>query len=302
MLRRVEARHRPWYLRFRHLIQLLSALVINSSFLVGLSARGVCVPVLNCWACPGAAFACPLGALQDAIADARIVFALPLYILGLMLTFSALFGRMMCGWLCPFGLVQELLGKLNRHPRTLPRWMGYLKYAVLVGLVLIVPYMTGIPWFCRLCPQGALEGGIFQPLLHPELRPLIGSWWYTKIAILVGVMLAAVFYRRPFCHSICPLGAFFSLFNRFSLIRLRFDPEKCTDCGWCVQHCPQGLDPRREVDNYLCVGCLECAKCPFGAIHVTTVLSGARAPMVNLRSRRDRRKGGDGGGAQGPVP
>jgi len=277
MSRPVEKKRRPWYLRFRRLIQFVSLLVVNSSFLVGLGARGVCFPVLNCWACPAAAFACPLGALQNAVADARVIVVLPLYILGSMIAVSAIFGRMMCGWLCPFGLFQELVGRLNRRPWTLPRWTGYLKYAVLVGLVIVVPYLTGIPWFCKLCPQGALEGGILQPLLHAELRPLIGSWWYIKIAILLGVMLAAVFYRRPFCHAVCPLGALFSLFNRISLVRLRFEAEKCTDCGWCVQHCPQGIDPRRDLDSHLCIGCLECAKCPFDAIHVTTAVSCARA-------------------------
>lgn len=279
MSRPLEKKRIPLYLRLRRVIQVVSLLVVNSSFLVGLGARGVCVPVLNCWACPLAAFACPLGALQNAVADARVTLVLPLYIVGSMIAVSGIFGRMMCGWLCPFGLLQDLLGGLKRRPWALPRWTGYLKYAMLVALVLIVPYLTGIPWFCKLCPQGALEGSIFQPLLHAELRPLIGSWWYTKIAILAGVMLAAVFYRRPFCHVICPLGALFSLLNRVSLVRMRFEADKCTDCGWCVEHCPQGIDPRRDLSSHLCVGCLECAKCPFDAIHVTTALSGASAAL-----------------------
>jgi len=264
---------RTWYLRLRRYVQVASLLVVNSSFLVGLGARGVCVPVLNCWACPAASFACPLGALQNAVADARAVFVLPLYILGSLLAVSGIFGRMMCGWLCPFGLLQDLLAKLSRRKYTIPGWMSYTRYAVLVGLVLIVPYFTGIPWFCKLCPQGALEGGIFQPLLHAELRPLIGAWWYAKMGILAAVLAGAVFSRRAFCRVICPLGAIFSLFNRVSLFRMRYDSKKCTDCGWCVRHCPQGIDPRRDLGGHTCIGCLECAKCPFDAISVTTALS-----------------------------
>jgi len=271
MSRPAAARRRPWYHRLRRHIQVASLLVVNSYFLTQL--RGVCFPVLNCWACPAASFACPLGALQNAVAEGRLAFALPWYILGSLLVVSAIFGRMMCGWLCPFGLFQELVGKLTRTKYRLPRAVGYLKYAVLVGLVVVAPYLTGVPWFCKLCPQGALEGGIFQPLLHAELRPLMGSWWYTKMAILAGVMLAALLFRRPFCHAVCPLGALFSLVSRVSLVRMHYDSEKCTDCGWCVRHCPQGIDPRRELGSHACVGCIECAQCPFDAIHVTTALA-----------------------------
>lgn len=280
----------PWYLRGRRYVQVASLLLVNSYFLPQL--RGVCFPVLNCWACPAASFACPLGALQNAIADARAVLVLPLYILGSMLAVSAVLGRMMCGWLCPFGLLQELVGKLNRRKYAMPRWLGYGKYAMLVGLVIVAPYLLGPPWFCKLCPQGALEGGIFQPLLHAELRPLIGTWWYLKMAILAGTMLAAVLVRRPFCHAICPLGAIFSLLNRVSLVRMHYESEKCTGCGWCVRHCPQGIDPRRELGGHTCILCMECAKCPFEAIRVTSRLTSAKASQAPAAGRAGEEGGG----------
>jgi len=251
--------------------QLLSLLLVNASFLF--QARSICFPVLNCWACPVAAFACPLGALQNSIADMRAVFIVPLYILGSLLAVSAIFGRMMCGWLCPFGLLQEGLSKLNRRVRRVPRWVGYGKYLALVALALIAPYLMGVPLFCKLCPQGALQGGIPQPLLDASLRPLMGGWWYIKIAILAATVLAAVLYKRPFCHGACALGALFSLCNRVSLIRMSYDAEACTNCGWCVRACPQGLDPRTEVNGHACIGCQVCADCPFDALHVTTALA-----------------------------
>ncbi|MCD6361512.1 MAG: 4Fe-4S binding protein [Armatimonadetes bacterium] len=260
-----------WFLRVRGWVQVAALVFANSLFIF--QARAVCLPVLNCWACPLAAFACPLGALQTAVADMRAVFILPFYILGSLLAVSAVFGRMMCGWLCPFGLLQELLGRLNRRQRSVPGWASYGKYVALVALALIAPYFMGVPLFCKLCPQGALQGGIFQPLLNPELRPLIGTHYWVKMAILAATIAAAIAYRRPFCHVACPLGAIFSLTNRVSLVRLSYDQDACNDCGWCVRVCPQGIDPRTQINSHACIGCLKCAGCPQDAIKVTTALS-----------------------------
>ena len=271
-----------WLTR-RGWIQALSTVALNLGFIRALdplkSAGGFCCPVLNCWACPGALTSCPIGALQHSAAEARLLIAagqgwltaLPFYLVGTLFVFSVTLGRFMCGWLCPFGWLQDLLGRLGRHKLRLPTWTGYLRYVFLVGLVLIVPYYTSVQWFSRLCPQGALQGGLLQPLLHPELRHGIGLLWYAKEAMLVGWLVAFVFMRRPFCRLMCPLGAIFSLFYGVSMLQLRIDPSKCVDCGRCEKLCPAGLDPRRHLSSHLCVTCLECQSCPRGAITATAV-------------------------------
>ncbi len=262
----------PRWLYYRGTVQFLSTLFANSYFLQSL--KGFCYPGLNCWACPVANFACPIGALQYSsiglrgvlTSDKSLWAALPLYVLGTLIFFAALFGRMMCGWLCPFGWLQDLLAKIRRRKYKLPRWSCYIRYAVLVVGVFVISYYTGQPWFTKLCPQGALQGGIFQPLLHPELRAGIGTMWYTKQAILLATVVAMIFTLRPFCAIVCPLGAFFSLFNRISAWQITYDSQACTDCGWCIQHCPIDLDPRQQVNSAQCISCLECQKCPHGAI------------------------------------
>ena len=285
MSERGPAKRTPWYLAGRRWVQIVSLLAVNASFFY--QARYICFPVLNCWACPIAAVACPLGALQTAIVDMRALLILPLYILGSMLAVSAVFGRMMCGWLCPFGLMQEWLGKVNPRQRYLPPVAAYGKYLALVALALIAPYFLGYPLFCKLCPQGFLEGGIPQPLLHPELRALIGGWWYAKLAILAGTAVAVVFYKRAFCHAVCPLGAIFSLVNRISLVRMHYDRDACTDCMWCVRQCPQGIDPRSQLGSHACVLCMRCAGCPFGAIGVSTAFSRPQACACDAGGRAD---------------
>lgn len=264
-------RHPRW-LSSRPFVQFASFVFANSLFLS--RWKGFCYPVLNCWACPVANFSCPIGALQNSSSSAALSLrggapwyaVIPFYVLGTLLFFSALFGRMMCGWLCPFGWFQELLAKRGFNLRT-PRWSWYFRYFVLLTLVIIVPFLTSEAWFSKLCPMGALEGGIPQPLLRPELRSQIGLLWWVKMAILALTIAAAVVWRRPFCNVICPLGAIFSLAHRWSAWRIDYHRHKCTDCMWCVKACPQGIDPRRDLNGHACVGCLECEKCPFDAIH-----------------------------------
>ena len=101
----------------RKLIQLASALIYNAhlkgfgdaSIYQG-KIKGVCVPGLNCYSCPGAIASCPLGTLQNALSNSPKRF--PFYILGILILAGLLLGRMICGFLCPFGLIQELLYKI----------------------------------------------------------------------------------------------------------------------------------------------------------------------------------------------
>ena len=77
-------------------------------------AKYLCAPGLNCYSCPGALMSCPIGSLQ-AVLDGR-GFALSCYVFGFLMAFGALFGRFICGWMCPFGLVQDLLYRIPvRH-------------------------------------------------------------------------------------------------------------------------------------------------------------------------------------------
>ena len=119
----------------RRLAQLYCALLYNANlkgFAQGKIYSGnvkmVCVPGLNCYSCPGAVGACPLGALQNAVASSGTRAGT--YVLGILLLFGVLLGRTICGWLCPFGMLQELLFKiptLKLRKNRFTRLLSYLK-------------------------------------------------------------------------------------------------------------------------------------------------------------------------------
>ena len=263
----------------RHVIQLLAALLYNLNFegfatgtIYQGSSKGICVPGLNCYSCPGAIGACPIGSLQAALvaSDQK----LPLYIIGTILAFGALLGRTVCGWLCPFGLIQDLLDKAPLPKVRKGAWsraFSWGKYVILIGLVIIAPLVllgatgVGTPAFCAyLCPAGTLEAGIPLVTMNEGLRFMLGSLFNWKVGVLVALVLVSLFVYRPFCRFLCPLGALYSFFNRFALLRYRVDNEACTNCGACLAVCKVDI---RTVSDRECIQCGACVtSCETNAI------------------------------------
>ena len=248
----------------RWTIQLGSFLLINSYFFPWFK-RIPCVG-LNCYACPAAIFACPIGALQQYSVSHKI----PFYTIGLLGVVGVLVGRLSCGWFCPFGLLQDYMHKIRVRKLRLSNRFGWVRYVVLVLLVGIIPYLTLETWFSKLCPVGTLEAGIPLVAINAELRSLIGGLFALKLSILVVFLAWMVFTKRPFCRFVCPLGAIYSLFNRFSSFQVAVDSGKCTKCNKCQKVCPTDIKIYENPRNSQCVRCLDCIKaCPVSAISNT---------------------------------
>ena len=264
----------------RKLMQLYFALLFNANvqgFATGQIYQGdskvFCAPGINCYSCPGAVAACPLGSLQGAFSSPN--HSTLYYIGGILLLYGVLFGRMICGWACPFGLIGELLYKIKtpkvkKSPVT--RILSFFKYVVLVFFVFIVPIIYAIrnvplPAFCKyICPIGTIEGGLglLSNKVNESLFSLLGPLFTWKFMLMVSIVVGSIFIFRLFCRFICPLGALYGLFNKVSVFGVQVDEDKCTHCNLCVSHCKVDI---KHVGDQECISCGECiGVCPTKAI------------------------------------
>ena len=263
----------------RFSIQAVAALLSNANlkgFLTGKIYQGpgknICVPGLNCYSCPGAVGACPIGSLQGFLSGLK--FRFPYYVLGFLIFFGALLGRAVCGFLCPFGFFQELLHKIpfpvKKNSFKGDKQLRWLKYAVLLLLVVVLPLcFTLTPFFCKyLCPAGTLSG-ILLTVHDSMLRAQLGGIFLWKIFVLAAVIAGCLIVFRPFCKYLCPLGAIYGFFNRIALYRMDLDTGKCVACGKCKKVCQMGVDPVKECNSAECIRCGDCVRnCPVNAIHM----------------------------------
>ncbi|WP_022764508.1 4Fe-4S binding protein [Butyrivibrio sp. XPD2006] len=238
--------------------------------------KNFCVPGMNCYSCPGALGACPIGAMQSIFDARKRKFAF--YVVGYLAAIGLLVGRFICGWLCLFGLIEELLYMIPtpkiKIPQKADKVLRYLKYVFLLVFVFGLPFFyrselgTGDPFFCKyICPVGTLEAGVPLVLLDSSLKTAIGALFRWKVAILVGCILASVFIYRPFCKYVCPLGAFYSLFQKVSLLKMSFNKDACVNCGTCARICKMNVDPMKNPNSAECIRCGECVKaCPSSAL------------------------------------
>lgn len=275
----------------RKIVQSIAIFLSNGYFLFPVTKniyqgplKVICSPGLNCYSCPASTTYCPIGAIQQLLLGIRFSldtgsYFLSFYVVGSMGLIATATGRISCGWLCPFGLLQELLYKIpcGQKKEVYPAWR-YFKYFMLLGFVILFPLLLtnewgmGEPWFCRfVCPAGTLEAGIPMLLLQPDLRATLGPLFYNKFMWMVFFLVWSVFTSRPFCKTTCPLGAFYGLFNKFSFIKLDLIESRCTRCGKCADVCPMGIQFNEAVGSTECIMCMRCLRdgCEFGAIHLT---------------------------------
>ena len=270
-----------FFSRFRGLIQAGAALLTNlhlpNFFKGGIyqgKGKAVCVPGLNCYSCPAASGACPIGSFQAVVGSSKFSFSY--YITGFLILSGVLLGRFICGFLCPFGWFQELLHKIPTKKLSTKKLkpLNCIKYAVLLFMVVLLPMLItndvgmGDPFFCKyLCPQGVLEGAIPLAAVNSGIRAALGALFSWKLGILITVIVLSVLFYRPFCKWLCPLGAFYALLNKVSLLGMKVDKHKCVSCGKCAQVCRMDVDVTKTPDHTECIRCGMCVHaCPTKAV------------------------------------
>ena len=285
----------------RRFVQTITMVLINghiAGFLSGTAYNGplkrICVPVLNCTYCPGAFSSCPLGLIQSSIIFGN--YLLLVVTSGLLLILGGLLGRFLCGWLCPFGFVQELLYKIplpKYRPGRALKKLIYLKYVVLVLFVILFPalgltYLNGSTFCKYLCPVETLESYLPLMALQPSLMITAGALFQWKMGLLVVAVLLAMIIFRPFCRFICPLGAVYALLNRLSLLKFDINRDNCKKCGGCQEQCELGIDVYNNPNSPECVRCMQCfGGCRDGVLGVRAGI-GVKTPWLKKKLDRDK--------------
>lgn len=298
--------------KYRHWIQALWFAFTNGyarGYVTGKiytgGTKAICVPGLNCYSCPGALGACPIGSLQAIIGNNT--YRVSLYVFGFISLFGVFLGRVVCGFLCPFGLVQDLIYKIPFFvkKKNLPghKFLKYLRYVVLIVFVILLTSLvkdvtgTGSPWYCEwICPSGTLLAGVPLIIMNPEFQAAIGFQFWWKFSILIVILLGSLVYYRPFCKYLCPLGAIYGVFNPVSTYRLTIDHNKCVKCGMCQKACGMDIRTFENPNSTECIRCLKCASaCPVGAIDSTWNIARKKTearylPVEEVRENPEVRK------------
>jgi ferredoxin-type protein NapH len=254
------------FLKNRRLYQFLTGITANLPFWNFLTSRlytgklkSIPFPIMNCYACPASLYSCPIGTLSHFFVISKI----PLLTLGIISAVSASFGRWICGWVCPFGLIQDLLNKIPSVKFDLPKPFVYLKYLMLIFGVILLPYFFKEHYFCMVCPTGTIEAGVYWVAVSSMIANMAGAFFLFKLAFGSMFLYGSIFIKRPFCRYVCPLGALFSLFNKLSIVDFKVDRENCIECNLCKKSCPVNYPIYEDPNSPACLRCLNCVRvCP----------------------------------------
>ena len=247
-------------------------------------------PALPCFSCPyvsGCGGYCYLMGLQGYIGfgmGPAAFGAAGLEALGYFAVFVllvAILGKTWCGWVCPFGLVQDWLAALRKKlgrresrlaPQTVAR-LSWIKYGLLVYLALVPTLVTSgffhpdfyLP-FCNICPAKAL-----MPLFIGETKYLsldmtntVTTVFSASLLAISGAMLAGMFFKDRFFCLFCPLLALIHLLKPLTALRLVKTPDLCRGCGACRRVCPMNIEKvhaERKNRDVQAGACLNCGRC-----------------------------------------
>ena len=276
----------------RKIAQFLSFALFNA-ILFGLGPWPIVLPVLH-----------SLGVHQKTIGDAFAMLqwmlhesVFPWLPVASFFLIAVFLGRTLCGWVCPFGFVQDLLEYVKRKHIELSmrthEGMTRIKYVILAITLLVsgtlaMSLATGVGQGYKAA-LGAFAPGPFNALSPADtlfailprmvldlryanfdaliagilvVRPLL----WTRLVIMVLTLVLAVYVPRSWCRYVCPHGAALAFLNRFSFLGLKRDPLKCTKagCRTCVEVCPMKVpildSPWEKFTDPECIYCLKCVE------------------------------------------
>lgn len=283
----------------RIVVQFLS-FIFFSAAIFNLSPLPLLLPVMWTW-----------GLQQNIVGDAFTAIQLmpsgwqqntqtfPWLAIASFLIVGVLIGKSLCGWICPFGFIQDLVGfikakKMEISPKT-HEDLKFLKHLVL-GITLFITITFSLAKFLKTHGNYEKAMGIFAyapftavspaetlfatlpkmvrnfsnaVMEKPVLDALAGvlnlpPLFWAQLSILIGVLILAAYIPRGWCRYLCPHGAIMAVLNKFSFIGLKRDPVKCVkgECRECVKVCPMQVRILEQPwEKFSDPECVYCLKC-----------------------------------------
>lgn len=199
--------------------------------------------------------------LASAVITATVLTSAPEPMKLTLLAITLLGGAFYCGWLCPFGLVQDLTARVGKKLGIRKRKVTPALHNILIYGRYILAVAAGL-WTADIVftvlsvePYGSMLG-----ILGGNIPSTIA------LTVLAGFMAVSVFYERAFCRYLCPEGAKFGAFSLARIVTIRRNPHTCVKCGKCDRACPMQINVTK-VENLRspqCINCMECvAACPI---------------------------------------
>ena len=240
----MKPRNLPIRQIIRHVVQIVAFLLLPELFITVLRSLGDVVTALTS------------GEFSIYTLSAQLIT------IAVVFLFTAIWGRIFCGYLCSFGALQELLFWVSqklfpRKPR-IPVWLdrvlSYLKYVVLVFIVVAL-WIMALPMDSSLSPWG-----VFGMLISGNPSVMISAVFTGGFVLLLALLIGSLFVERFFCRYFCPLGALFTLISGKRLYKIRRNVSACIHCGLCEKACGMGVPILK--DRTVCSGrCIDCMKC-----------------------------------------
>jgi polyferredoxin len=261
----------------RRIYQVVSLLALHSAW--GAEAKWICNPVLSCHSCVLAWFACPIGVLVHYASYGLF----PFVALGTILFVGALVGKLLCGWVCPFGFVQDMLHKIPSRKFHLPAWSNNVKYLILIFMVLLFPFFYGeaTGWaFCRYCPAAALQVTL-PNVISSGFQ--VSSAALIKFGVLGAVIVGAIVSSRSFCRVLCPIGALLAPLNYVSFWIVKPARDACISCKKCDSVCSTDVKPSARLLNNIpanrALDCVVCHDCKYACEEAAKARATASPPQ-----------------------
>lgn len=199
----------------------------------------------------------------------RILISSLILGLGVLLT-VLVFRRGFCGYVCPFGFVQELMGKIRKKkvkvPEEVDKYGRFLKYLILLA-ILIGTTLTGVLVFRSFDPFMSFFHFGKGILWDYDATEFIGH--LIPFIIMAVVLVGSIFIERFWCKYFCPLGAVMGIFNKLGLTKLKRNKKTCIDCKLCDKKCPVGLKISKinSMKSSECLNCNQCVNvCPKNSL------------------------------------